>query len=160
MKLLKGLLFAVVLIAPLVAHAGLTEKIAKMKAEEQVEVAREALVVACGNTELTVNFDWSSYDNYDYKVLGREQFIIMGWAGSLAEKTLDDVSKVCKDEEYGELYKEEVKKITNINFSGNPNQSQRDSIYSLDDENHSLNVLLTGQSTYNLKNADLVKGLW
>lgn len=140
--------------------ADMKTKIEIKKAEESIEIAKAKLISACGNKSIDFNIDWTNYDSYDYKKLRRAPEQIARFSGALINKLIEDLSEICSQGEYADMYKSELTKISKVDISGNKDQETRDASFKLDNEGKTLVISLNASSSYDSKYSELLKSLW
>jgi hypothetical protein len=140
--------------------ADMKTKIEIKKAEESIQEAKVKLVNACGNKDVKFNIDWTNYDSYDYKKLRRSQEQIVRFSGALIVKLVENLTEICSQGEYAEMYKSELTKISQINISGHKDQELRDASFKLENEGETLLMELNASSAYDSKFEKLLKALW
>lgn len=140
--------------------ADMKTKIEIKKAEESINTAKASLISSCGMKEVTFKYDWSSYDNYDYKKLRRSSDQIMRFTGALVVRLIEDLEEICTEGEYAEMYKDELSKISMIKVSGHKEQELRDASFELGDDGKTLSMELHASSAYDSKFEKLIKSLW
>ncbi|MFT6909918.1 MAG: hypothetical protein ACJAS1_006645 [Oleiphilaceae bacterium] len=140
--------------------ADMKTKIEIKKAEENIEVAKAKLISACGNKSIDFNIDWTNYDSYDYKKLRRTPEQIVRFSGALINKLIEDLSEICSQGEYADMYKSELTKISKVEITGHKDQETRDASFKLDNEGATLVIVLNASSSYDSKYSKLLKALW
>ncbi|MDH5649836.1 MAG: hypothetical protein OEY67_09285 [Gammaproteobacteria bacterium] len=136
------------------AIAGIKDKKSMGESEKTIATATADAKKACGNPTLESKIDWSSWDKYDYKKLGKNKADILRFTGGLAKSVLESLADLCKDADY----KAEVAKITKLSFSGKDDPSEQYVAFALDGS--TLNIKLNGDGVGSWKNADLLKAVW
>lgn len=145
-------LLAVLICTPV--FAGIKDKKAMKASEDTIATAAETVKSACGNAKLDAKIDWSNWEKYDYKALGKEKDEILSYTGELAKSVLESMVELCKDADY----KSEIAKITTLNFSGKDDPKEYYVAFSL--AGNALNIKLNGDGVGSWKNAELLKAVW
>jgi len=116
-KLLLNLtvLFGLTIIS-LPVHASAKISMAKADAETQALESTSKIQKACGNTELSVNIDWTKFDSYDYESHNLSQSNVTKNFGGVIASYASYISYLCETEAYAGTYKPLIQSLKAINF--------------------------------------------
>ncbi len=100
------------------AIADVATQKAMRSSDEDLKKAEVAMENSCGN-QAEVQFHWNIIDNYDITAVGKANHqdditraTLAGYVGSTAGVYIDQLSRLCEDNDY----KEVISKITKINL--------------------------------------------
>jgi len=156
MKATKLLLFTIMISLALssYSYASIKDKKAMRESEKNISTAIENVKAACGNATLEASVDWSNWSTYDYKEMRSKKSDVIRFTGGLAESVLTEMVNLCKDADY----KEELAKITNLNFAGKEDQESRYVEFKLNE--NILEVYLNADGVTSWKTEKLLKAVW